>query len=147
MDIISGGSGWTPGQSGSGGTSFLYCHQTSLGEFNPHKGQGVNLLILTAIFPFPKQVLKVLICNTPFNLLLGTEKKMTYCPLVPQPWWLFASHGFTSSCQAQWIWTHWQHSSRQGGTGIWLLLSSLIQSQSLRVSITKTHNPTKNASN
>lgn len=73
LDLISGGSGWTPGQSGSGGTSFLYCHRTSLGEFNPPKGQGY-LLILPDIFPFPKRFWRVLICNTPFNLLLGTEK-------------------------------------------------------------------------
>lgn len=44
LDIISGGSGWTPGLSGPGGTSSLYCHGTSLGEFNPPQRRGCESL-------------------------------------------------------------------------------------------------------
>lgn len=96
----------------------------------------MNLLIITDIFPLSKEICRVLIC-TPFNLVLDMEN-------VPK--WLIVHWCLSLGCHFPDMASPLSLLFQTGGTGLWLLLSSFIQSQSLRVNIAKTHNPTKSIS-
>lgn len=143
----------------SGGKYILHCHRSILGELiSTRRGCEYLPLVFTYISPFAKQTDVECRFLAPFNLFLGIQKNAP----VSLAWrkvlvvcWLFSRDGwfpvvpavaFTSNLQALDLDLLSTLFQAHCGTGIWLILSPLIQSWSVRVNIAKIQNPTKSVS-